>query len=634
MKSPADQNVIQIELTNACVHQCSNCTRFCGHHSKPFFMEWPVFQKAVASMNGFKGTVGIMGGEPTLHPEFERFARHFGSNFGKPGPIKNASGPIVNFNNYVIQHLMRGESKRGLWSSLGKTYYKHFEVIQEVFDYQIVNDHINPGLHQALLVSRKELGVPDDEWIALRDNCWVQNYWSASITPKGAFFCEVAAALDMLFDGPGGWPIEPGWWRRTPADFTDQLHWCELCGAALRVPRRCANEEIDDVSPLLYEKLKAIGSPKLKRNRVQVFTGSASQIDTFVYDKEEACYLPEGDQTQRVGSPNALCPQRIDAIVMAWGKEASIERFMELNATCFDSIIVLGSDASANHCSDSPALKYLNMDFPENGDINVIMAAVKELCSSDWLVVVDVDIALASDFRKRLSSIIFNPGYLYYYGYRAVADLKTSSTTDMPAKVLACEMVPPSSRWGAFCYLYMFNRRASALRRVMDADGSVPVPQGHLADLWPQDHIIALYNDFDVEPVASATGILMTQQKSTLMRSHVLSDWQLLTRVFGSIALFGAGSHTQWLLKKIVETNLALPSIIIDDNPPVTRELSGIRVSKPEEMNIDNVDIIVLSTDAYIEQMSKRCTELWNNKKLIVDLYSAFEDPVFVKSMS
>ena len=63
--------------------------------------------------------------------------------------------------------------------------------------------------------------MPDEVWLPLRDKCWVQNEWSASITPKGAFFCEIAAALDMLFDGPGGWKIEPGWWRRTPEEFGD-----------------------------------------------------------------------------------------------------------------------------------------------------------------------------------------------------------------------------------------------------------------------------------------------------------------------------------------------------------------------------------------------------------------------------
>ncbi|MBR3458419.1 MAG: hypothetical protein IKH16_09765, partial [Selenomonadaceae bacterium] len=120
------------------------------------------------------------------------------------------------------------------------------------------------------LFARKDLGMPDEVWLPLRDKCWVQNEWSASITPKGAFFCEIAAALDMLFDGPGGWKVEPGWWKRTPEEFGDQLHWCEMCGFALDTFMRDAKEEQDDVSPTLYEKLKAIGSPRLKAGRTNL----------------------------------------------------------------------------------------------------------------------------------------------------------------------------------------------------------------------------------------------------------------------------------------------------------------------------------------------------------------------------
>ncbi|MBO6178669.1 MAG: hypothetical protein J6O04_05825 [Selenomonadaceae bacterium] len=135
---------------------------------------------------------------------------------------------------------------------------------------QFLNDHINSSYHQPGLFARKDLGIPDDEWIKLRDKCWIQNEWSATITPKGAFFCEIAGALDMLFDGPGGWKIEPGWWRRTPEEFGDQLHWCELCGFALDTFMRDAEEETDDVSPTLYEKLKELGSPRMKAGRTNL----------------------------------------------------------------------------------------------------------------------------------------------------------------------------------------------------------------------------------------------------------------------------------------------------------------------------------------------------------------------------
>jgi len=41
--------------------------------------------------------------------------------------------------------------KIGLWSALGQGYYKHFEMIQNTFGYQCLNDHNHDGEHLALL---------------------------------------------------------------------------------------------------------------------------------------------------------------------------------------------------------------------------------------------------------------------------------------------------------------------------------------------------------------------------------------------------------------------------------------------------------------------------------------------------
>jgi hypothetical protein len=68
--SPADQWCIEIDVTNACPHACANCTRFTCLVPKPFTMDLPTFQRAVDSMEGYAGVLGIMGGEPTLHPHF------------------------------------------------------------------------------------------------------------------------------------------------------------------------------------------------------------------------------------------------------------------------------------------------------------------------------------------------------------------------------------------------------------------------------------------------------------------------------------------------------------------------------------------------------------------------------------
>src|SRR5579863_7791615 len=102
MKSPADMRVIQIEITNACPKRCSNCTRFCGHHKEPFFMDFETFKQAVQSLKGFKGVVGIMGGEPTIHPEFEKFVKYFKENFGEDDPSGVCRKPTSNFVNHIL----------------------------------------------------------------------------------------------------------------------------------------------------------------------------------------------------------------------------------------------------------------------------------------------------------------------------------------------------------------------------------------------------------------------------------------------------------------------------------------------------------------------------------------------------
>src|SRR5215471_826199 len=210
MRAISEMDVIQIDVTNACHLTCSNCTRFCGHHKRPFFMDMPTFRRAVDSLIDFPGMVGIMGGEPLLHPDFAEMAVY-------------------------LRDTIRDRRRRGLWSTVPRHKTAHAALIREVFGHLNLNDHSAAHiLHQPVLVSSEEL-VPDPrERAALIDNCWIQMMWSASITPKGAFFCEVAAAMSHLFGGSDGWPVVPGWWRRKPSDFASQRNeYCNRCGCAV-----------------------------------------------------------------------------------------------------------------------------------------------------------------------------------------------------------------------------------------------------------------------------------------------------------------------------------------------------------------------------------------------------------------
>jgi hypothetical protein len=245
--------IIQIDVTNACPNRCSNCTRLMGHHKKPFFMDVDAFKRAVDSLAEFPGMVGMIGGEPLLHPNFEEMARYLEEKITDP-------------------------KRRGLWSTVPEG-TGHGALIKEVFGNLFLNDHtLDQILHQPILVAAKEV-VPDEKTMwELIDNCWVQTLWSASITPKGAFFCEVAAAFDMLFNGPGGWPVEPGWWKREPSQFGSQrTDWCPRCGCAVPLERRPSTQGIDDVSPGNLRELTRLGSPKIAKNRYRIYEGGLAK---------------------------------------------------------------------------------------------------------------------------------------------------------------------------------------------------------------------------------------------------------------------------------------------------------------------------------------------------------------------
>lgn len=291
MRSPAEMQTIQIELTSACVLKCSNCTRFSGTHQHPFFLSDEEFRAAIDSLVGYSqqphAMVGFMGGDPILHPKFVEFCKYASSKIAR--------------------------EKLGLWSTFpdAPKYRAYAPVICETFGNILLNDHSRDDiLHAPVLMASEEYfrkeceecdGTGTDELhdaecltcngqgtvtddlnlFAAVEHCWIQESWSASINPKGAWFCEVAAALSDLFDGPEGWRVEPDWWKRTPKDFAAQMDWaCRKCGAALPIERtRNSQDPRDDVSPGNLERLKTIKSKKVARGEFNV-------RDQFVFDKK------------------------------------------------------------------------------------------------------------------------------------------------------------------------------------------------------------------------------------------------------------------------------------------------------------------------------------------------------------
>jgi hypothetical protein len=248
MKPIKDNVVIQIEVTNACHLSCANCSRMVGHHAKPFYMSLSKIEEAILSLQDFPGRIGLMGGEPALHPDFEAICNLF---------IK----------------LIPDKRRREFWTS-GYKWEEYKNIRELTFDIDLVhyNDHSKPeeGWHQPLLISIDEVVENKEKMWKLINNCWVQRRWSASITPKGAFFCEVAAALHHALDGPDGWEVKPGWWKSTEDQYAKQKEFaCLKCSAALPMAEIPNNHlPTDMISKSNLDKLLQLNSPKVKANRI------------------------------------------------------------------------------------------------------------------------------------------------------------------------------------------------------------------------------------------------------------------------------------------------------------------------------------------------------------------------------
>lgn len=254
MRDISSMNIVQIDVTNLCNKSCSNCTRFCGHYTKDkiFFMSPEYYEKAVISFKDFPAIVGMIGGEPTLHPQFEELCK------------------------ILQKHIPK--HKCGLWTNTTtQQFVKYRDIINETFGVFNLNNHIDTNsMHAPILTAIDDLDATSDQKKYFIDNCWVQLQWSATINPNGGFFCEVAGAFSMLFNGPNGADIEanPGWWKKPISEFNDQINeYCHSCGCAVPLTPRRSITEIDDISTSTLEKLKLINSPKVAAGKFEINNG-------------------------------------------------------------------------------------------------------------------------------------------------------------------------------------------------------------------------------------------------------------------------------------------------------------------------------------------------------------------------
>jgi hypothetical protein len=172
-------------------------------------------EKALISVKGFKNIIGLMGGEPTIHPRFKQICELFQKYVPKEQRGLWTNG--YNWNEQVL-----------VYDTIIRETFPIENIVYNAHDYKYINQH------QPVLIPSGAIIQDEELLIEIIDKCWVHERWSASINPKGAYFCEVAGALDILYDLNVGWKPYSWWWQKDVRHFTDQISaCCHRCSMAI-----------------------------------------------------------------------------------------------------------------------------------------------------------------------------------------------------------------------------------------------------------------------------------------------------------------------------------------------------------------------------------------------------------------
>lgn len=241
--------ILQIHVTRACSEGCVHCTQGSNLRGKPVLMSLAQFESACKSLATYPHTVGVFGGQPTLHPQFEQIC------------------------DILCQYVPF--ERRGLWSNAANG---HGPTCRRVFNPRCsnINVHtrkhewdewlrdwpdlaacIGPNLkgldsdsrHGAPFVAMRDVGLSQEEINERAANCEVQRFWSSLIgVTRGkvmGYVCELMYAQAAIHENDPDWP-ETGfpvdqmydgkyWWQLSAEAFAEQIRFhCCRCGMPLK----------------------------------------------------------------------------------------------------------------------------------------------------------------------------------------------------------------------------------------------------------------------------------------------------------------------------------------------------------------------------------------------------------------
>lgn len=304
--TPWRGGTIQVMVTRACNEACCNCTQGSQYAGKPVMMTPEEFERAMQSLEGYWGCVGMYGGNSCLHPQFPELCKIMVRYFPQEQRVLFSNDPHGH-----------GKLCRETFHPLYSNCNVHGN--QEAYDEfardwpEIVEAGRAAGIdrlfglakdsrHSAVFVAMKDVLVEADtvatprgllpgtsseirhltegERWTLASGCDINQHWSAllGVVPgRGlrAWFCEIAYSLtvarvtnDPDYPDIGIVPF-PGWWRLPMTAFAEQARKaCHECGVPLRGHGALSQGEGPDQVSETYGHLR----PKRVGRRLELVT--------------------------------------------------------------------------------------------------------------------------------------------------------------------------------------------------------------------------------------------------------------------------------------------------------------------------------------------------------------------------
>lgn len=395
--------ILQIWVTRACDKACFGCTQGSNLGGRPGMMTPEQYAEAVESLRGYFGIVGMFGGNPAIHPQFDELCR-------------------------ILRESWVPVEQRGVWCNhpRGKG-----AICRETFSakYSNINVHLDREAADEFARDWPESvpyikGLEDDSrhspvYVAMRDviddeaerwrliaECDINRYWSAMIGVfRGelrAWFCEIAGAQAMLHqhepDYPDtGLPVTSGWWRAPIEAYEQQIrHHCHQCGVPLRGRGDLA---IGGVREQVSKTHAAIYKPKPRGREVQL-------VETL---QQLGDRLPKATDYIENGSVE------IAAIIVAVDYDGEIEVTLPHVRSVADHVyVVTKPDAtSTQRIVEAAGCKVLTTDtwhdrgaaFNKAAAVRLAQQHVQVTHSGAWQLLLDADVIVPPNVRHVVASL-------------------------------------------------------------------------------------------------------------------------------------------------------------------------------------------------------------------------------------